>query len=166
MNTPEDGSGPAHDSVDAEQAALSESLGGFLIALLRRAFEVSERDAEWLVRETFIDHIQNEPAPDARAWILGAACKKANAYRQRRGLPAADEAAIERQAAATLSIRDAMESLPRRAREALRLRFEEKKTYTEIAEQLGLSVYAAKRFVAKALARLRGLLRGEEPRQP
>lgn len=55
---------------------------------------------------------------------------------------------------------------PSRAREALRLRFEEKKTYPEIAEQLGLSVYAAERFVVKALARLRGLLRGEETRRP
>jgi len=131
-----------------------------------RAFELPERDAERLVRETFTDYRLNQPASNGRAWLIGAVCRQANAYRRRRGLPAADEEKTGRHAATVLSHRDAMEKLPSRAREALRLRFEEKKTYPEIAEQLGLSVDAAERFVAKALARLRGLLRGEETRRP
>ena len=49
--------------------------------------------------------------------------------------------------------------LPRLAREALRLRFEEKKSYPEIAEALDVSIDAAQRIVAKAGAKLRGLLR-------
>ena len=162
MTTPNDGPGRAHSPAGAEWVELSGSLGGYLIDLLKRAFEIPGPDAEWLVRETFADYSFGKPAPDASAWIIAAACRRANDYRQRRGLPAADEAAIERQAVTVLAYRDAMARLPGRAREALRLRFEEKKTFAEIAEQLGLSVYAAERFVAKALARLRGLLRGEE----
>ena len=101
-----------------------------------------------------------------RAAGSSGACRKANEYRQRRGLPAANEDHAIRNAATSLSYRDAMARLPTRAREAVRLRFEEKKTHAEIAEQLGLSVYAAERFVAKALAKLRGLFRDGQTRQP
>jgi RNA polymerase sigma factor (sigma-70 family) len=168
MTTPEDGPGPLHHS-EAEWAELHATLGGNLKVLLMRAFEVPERDAEWMVREKFKEYSLNQPAPNERAWLIGAVCREANDYRRRRGLPAASEADladIERRADTRLAIRDAMASLPSRARKALSLRFEEKKTYAEVAEQLGLSVYAAERFVAKALARLRVLLRGEETRQP
>jgi RNA polymerase sigma factor (sigma-70 family) len=166
MTTPKDGPGPPPHSAEAEQAAFYETLSDFLRGLLMRAFEVPERDAEWLVRDTFSDYTLNKPAPDARAWLIGSACNKANDYRQRRGLAAANEALVARHAATALSSREAMEKLPRRAREALRLRFEEKKTYAEVAGELGISVYAAERFVAQALIRLRGVLRGEGTRQP
>jgi DNA-directed RNA polymerase specialized sigma24 family protein len=166
MTTSKDGPGPPHDSADTEGAELHEPLGVYLEGLLTRAFEVPQRDAERIVREMFADYKLNKPASDARAWLIGAVCREANDYRRRRGLPAADERAAERHAATVLSYRDAMDRLPSRAREALRLRFEEKKTYAEVAEQLGLSVYAAERFVSKALFRLRELLRGEQTRQP
>lgn len=145
---------------------LHEQLGGYLKSLVMRAFEVPERDAEWLVREKFTDYRLNQPASDERAWLIGAVCREANDYRRRRGLPAADERAAERHAATILSYHDAMKRLTSRAREALRLRFEEKKTNAEIAEQLGLSVLAAERFVGKAFLRLRWLLRGEQTREP
>jgi len=146
--------------------ALHEALGGYLIALLIRAFEVPEPEAEWLVRERFTEYSLDQPATDERAWIIGAVCRDANDYRRRRGLPAADEEKVGRHAAAVLSYRDARERLPSRAREALRLRFEEKKSYAEIAEELGLSVHAAERFVGKAFFRLRELLGGRQTPEP
>lgn len=166
MTTPTDGLESPHHSSELEWAELHATLATYLTGLLTRAFEVPEQDAERLVRETFTDYRLNQPASDARAWLIGAVCKHANGYRRSRGLPAADEKAAGRHAATVLSYHDVMARLPSRAREALRLRFDEKKSYAEVAEQLGLSVYAAERFVAKALARLRALLRGEQPRQP
>ena len=169
MTTPKDGPGSPHHSAEAEWVELQAALSGYLKGLLIRTFEVPERDAEWMVRERFRDYILNRPAPNARAWLIGAVCREANDYRRRRGLPAANEAEIadiERRADTRLSIRDAMAILPSHAREALRLRFDEKKTYAEIAAQLGLSVYATERFVTKALAKLRGLLRDGQTRHP
>jgi RNA polymerase sigma factor (sigma-70 family) len=92
---------------------------------------------------------------------IGAACRAGNSYRVGRGLPAANVADVERHATTVLSIRDALERLPSRAREALRLRFDNGKTYAEIAAELGISEYAVERFVAKVWTRLRGLLRGQ-----
>lgn len=163
MTTPKDGQDPTRHFAEAEQAALYETLGGFLQQLLTRAFELPEQVAAALVRETFYQAL-HAPAPDARAWLIAAACRSANDYRQNRGLPAANEEEIARHAATVLSYREAMESLPTRAREALRLRFEQKKTYPEIAEELGVSKHAAERIVAKAVARLREVLRGRGPR--
>ena len=166
MTTPEEGPGPLQPSAEAEQAALYETLGAFLQGLLIRAFEVPEREAERLVRDTFLHYVQNKPAPNAHAWLIWAACRKANEYRHGRGLPAANEDHAIRNAATALPYRDGMGRLPTRAQEALRLKFEQKKTYEEVAGEMGLSVSAAKRYVAKALAQLRGLLRGEGEREP
>lgn len=160
MTTPKDGVGSQH-TAETEQSALYEALGGVLRSLLMRAFELPEQDAEWLLRESIIDYTLNKQAPDARAWLIGVACRNANGYRQRRGLPAANEAEAVRQITAVLATRDALATLPRRAREALRLKFDEKKSYEEVAEQLGLSVHAAKRFVSKALTQMRAALSGE-----
>ena len=164
MTTPTDGPWTLHHSAEAEWAALAKTLGGYLVGLLTRKFEVPERDAVWLVQEAFADYLRGKPAPNARAWLIAQACKTANDYRQRRGLPAANED-IARHATTDLLVREAMERLSSRAREALRLRFE-KKTYAEIAEELGISTSAAERFVAKALAKLRCGLRGEGTRPP
>ncbi len=161
MTTPKDGIGSPQHTAEAEQAALYETLGGVLRSLLMRVFELPEQDAEWLVRESFIDYTLNKQAPDARAWLIGVACRNANGYRQRRGLPAANEAEAARQITLVLANRDALATLPRLAREALRLKYDEKLSYEEVAEQLGLSVHAAKRFVSKALTQMRAALRGE-----
>jgi RNA polymerase sigma factor (sigma-70 family) len=166
MTTLKDDPAQPHYSAVAEHAALYETLGGYLEALLTRAFAVPEQDAALLVRDTFFDYGQGKQAPNARAWLIGSACKRANIYRQMRGLPPVNEADVERHAARVLTYRDAMEPLPSRAREALRLRFQENKTYPEIAEELGVSVYVAERFVAKAFARLRGVLGGEGTKKP
>jgi RNA polymerase sigma factor (sigma-70 family) len=165
MTEPKDGSWPPHSSAEAEQAELYETLSVYLRDLLTRAFELPERDAEWLVRETFTDYGLNKPAPDARAWLKAVVCREANGYRQRRGLPPANEAEVERHAA-NLPIRDALERLSTRARKALQLKHEAKKSYAEVAAELGIPEHAAERVVARALAKLRGLLRGGETRQP
>jgi RNA polymerase sigma factor (sigma-70 family) len=87
----------------------------------------------------FIAYYSLEPPPhDARTWLIASACENARVY-------------VERH---RLACRDGLETLPALAREALRLRFAEGKSYPEIAEELGVSVDAAQRIVSKAAAKL------------
>jgi len=85
---------------------------------------------------------------------------RANAWLQTRGLPPGNNTEIARNFGSTLAHRDGREMLNERAQEALRLRFAEKKTYEEIAAELGVSTFLAQRIVTKAVAELRLLLRG------
>lgn len=145
----------------AGTAPLYEALGGVLQRLLVQKFGVPLEAAESLVYEVFIVFYGLEAPPrDAETWLTAAACTSARSYLQRHGLPAADvDRDDEREIVALLLHRDALTTLTRRAREALRLRFAERKTYAEIAEELGVSAYAAEHLVAKAFAKLRGLRR-------
>ncbi|HEV7768349.1 MAG TPA: sigma factor-like helix-turn-helix DNA-binding protein [Thermoanaerobaculia bacterium] len=97
---------------------------------------------------------------DARAWLIAAASISAKTYLQRRGLPAGDDEADDTRVVLELLLqRDALQTLPALARDALRLRFAERKTYPEIGTELGISPYAAERIVAKAFMKLRSLRR-------
>lgn len=149
-------------SAATEQERLYEMLGGVLQRLVTRKFEVTQEDAESLVKEAFIAYHGAKVAPnEVEDWVVGAVCRNARKYLQRRGLVApADVLAEERAGQRVLSQREALAMLPSHAREALRLRFEERKSYPEIAEALDVPIDAAQRLVAKAGAKLRGLLRG------
>jgi DNA-directed RNA polymerase specialized sigma subunit len=50
--------------------------------------------------------------------------------------------------------------LTERTQKALRLRFEENKDYPEIAAELGVSTFMAKRYVKTGVVKLRAALRG------
>lgn len=151
-----------HHSGEPEQEALYETLGGLLQRMVMRQFQVSPEDAQSLVRETFIVFSEmNVARSEAQEWLTGAVCSSAKAYMQRRGLVAPEDVTErEREIRRELAHRDALAMLPSQDREALRLRFEERKTYPEIAAELDVSVEAAQRIVARAAAKLRGRIRG------
>lgn len=131
---------------------LYEEHRGVLLRLLMRKYGVPEEDAETLVYETIVALPLRIVVADAPAWLTAGVCGKGEAYRRARGLdPAADDAGDARDLA--------LATLTDQAREALRLRFEEKRTYAEIAEELGVSVFAAERIVATAGAKLRQRMR-------
>jgi RNA polymerase sigma-B factor len=56
------------------------------------------------------------------------------------------------------SLEPALEMLPRREREILRMRFEDGLTQTQIAEQIGVSQMHVSRLIRKSLARMRAEL--------
>jgi RNA polymerase sigma-B factor len=58
------------------------------------------------------------------------------------------------------SIEPALDALPRREREILRMRFEEGLTQTQIADQVGVSQMHVSRLIRKSLARMRAELSG------
>jgi RNA polymerase sigma factor (sigma-70 family) len=145
---------------EGEQDSLYEVLGGTLQGVLTRIFAIPKADAQWLVREVFIVYRGLNPAPpDARSWLIGGACRSATRYRERRGLTTGDEAEQTRAVEQLLRREEALALLPDRARAVLRLRFEEGKSYSEIAEKLGVTLQSAKRIVSSAAAMLRKLNR-------
>jgi DNA-directed RNA polymerase specialized sigma24 family protein len=153
--------GSQHTFADAKQQALYETLGGFLAGLLMRKFDVPRDDAELLVFQTFHVYYQGKvPVANEREWLSRAACDRADRWRQDRGLPPANNAEIAQDFTGKLSCRDGREMLPERAQKALRLRFAEKKTYEEIATELGVPTFLAQHIVTKAVGQLRGLLKG------
>jgi DNA-directed RNA polymerase specialized sigma24 family protein len=153
--------GTRHPFANAEQEALYQSLGGFLQGLLVRQFQVPPEDAELLVCEAFHVYYEGKvPVPNEREWLFNAACGHAKNWLQSRGLLPANEEELARNAGTTFSHRVGREMLPERAQKALHLRFAEKKTYEQIAAELGVPQFLAQHIVTKAAANLRRLLRG------
>ena len=130
-----------------------EELGGVLLRLLARKFGVPPDDAESLVEDAFVGYQGLHPRPpDAEAWLIAAVCRGAKVYLQRRGLDAHGDPRAPQE---SVLGRAAVETLGERAREALRLRFDERMTYPEIAAELNISAFAAERIVAKEMAKIR-----------
>lgn len=140
-------------SAGAEAARFYEETRGLLLRLFTRKLGIPEAEAEQLVYDTFFAFQGvDRPPPDTRAWLIGAACSRAAAYLQ------APPERVASEFAETLRYRQALELLSPRAREALRLYYE-KKTYAEIAAELGIATFAAKRIVKTAAAKVRKWMR-------
>src|SRR5688500_17353354 len=137
---------------------LYETLGTDLQRFVKRKVGVPPEVAQSLVNEAFVDCVDERP-DDAKAWLTGTVCRGAKAWLQRRGLADTDSADDAREQENLLFCRDALASLPRSAREALRLRFQERLTYEEIAAELDVSVYYAEKLVSKAGEKLRQAIR-------
>jgi DNA-directed RNA polymerase specialized sigma24 family protein len=145
-------------AAEPEVAQLYAARRGVLMRLLMRRFGVPADDAETLVYDTVMALQTQGPVPNPKAWLFAGVTAKGEKYRRARGLdsPAPD-------AEATRDVRFTkvvLGALSPRAREVLRLRFDEKKTYAEIAAEMGVSTNAAERLVARAAARIRRIQRG------
>src|SRR5947208_14493843 len=61
------------------------------------------------------------------------------------------------------SLEPALETLPQREREILRMRFEDGLTQTQIADRIGISQMPVSRLIRKSLARMRAELTSRHP---
>jgi RNA polymerase sigma factor (sigma-70 family) len=149
-------------SPDGEERPLYESFGEVLLRAVMR-IGVPEEAADALVREAFIGYFFLNPPPqpqEAKAWLIAAAGMKASEYLKMHGLPAGGNVAEAARAVEHLEVqREELATLPARAREALRLRVSEGRSYAEIAEALDVSEFAARKMVSRAWAKLRRLRR-------
>ncbi|MEO8381423.1 MAG: sigma-70 family RNA polymerase sigma factor [Acidobacteriota bacterium] len=134
-----------------------------LIGTMIRKFEVPPADAETLLHDVFVAFLTVDiEVVDPRSWLVATACNAARAWRRSEARYNASsivesEPVTEDHRAIldTLFLRDALTTLPERAREAVRLRFFEQLTYPEIAANLNISVKSAEKLVATNVARLR-----------
>lgn len=150
----DDAGAPQHP--DQEQQSLFVVFGDVLVRAVMR-IGVPEADAEALVQEALIACLwEDPPEGEKKAWLIAAATTRASTYLELRGLPARGDVAQETRAVEHLDLRRReLATLTERVREALRLRVSEKKSFAEIAEELGVSEFAAKKMVEKALRTLR-----------
>lgn len=139
----------------------------FLVSVAVRKFHVPESEAETLVHEVFLGLLKrSDEIRDVHSWLLGGICHASRYYwRQNvRGGEMVDiDFSFEHEDPASSDIhdllpnridaREALQSLPPRYQEVLRLRFYDGCSINEIAERLGVKPKYAQKLVTKSLRR-------------
>ena len=140
----------------------------FLRQAARRWRHCETADADDLVQDTLIRALANahlwEPGTNLRAWLVTIMRNQflSNVDRHQRAAGALQdlqaEASTSANAELRLTLRDverALQRLPAKQRSAILLAGIEGKSYTEVAEEMGLSVDAVRCHLARARDRLR-----------
>lgn len=155
---------PRRPFADGEQQrGLYDQMGGVVEYVITRIFAIGGKDAQTLALEVLLAYQDlRPPPPDAKAWLIAGACANAKRYLERHGLTTGDETEKTRAAERWLREEEALDLLPERDRAVWRLRFEERKTYAEIAALLGVQPRSAERIVSRAGSKLRALVKARE----
>ncbi len=132
--------------------------------LTRSVARIAGDDAEDLVHDAFVAFlVAGREAERPGAWVQRVARNRAlNHIRRLRAVPLDESTASDGEEPDADAIRDAtravvaeaLASLPPRAREALRLRYYEGRTYEDIAERLGVRIGQAHVVVHRSIRRL------------
>jgi RNA polymerase sigma factor (sigma-70 family) len=147
-----------HRSMESEETErLCSAVGGLVGRMLMREYGMTETEVTAVLQDAFYGYVYSkESLENGENWLVAAICARAFAHLRLRGLESAGNPEDETEHMRDLVFtRAAVAALPERAREAIRLRFDEKLSYPEIAKELGVTVPAARRFVANAVALLR-----------
>jgi RNA polymerase sigma factor (sigma-70 family) len=140
----------------------------FLVSVAVRKFRVPDSEAETLAHEVFLTYLRkaNAEIRDLHSWLVGAICHASRYYWRSRGrnigeIESEDE--LERIDPAStrildslpdqLAAREALELLPPRYQEVLRLRYFEGMSINELADHLGVTPKYAQKLVTKCLRR-------------
>jgi DNA-directed RNA polymerase specialized sigma subunit, sigma24 homolog len=153
---------PRSDELSSPSPKLvPESLHNRLVSTVTRTFGVPEEDARAIVREGCIALYHAKQIAEPDRWLSNFVCDLARAYWHHK--PPSDatcrEAITVREVTFT---RRLLDTLPAPAREALRLRYHEGKTFAEVAEELNVAPLAARRMIEKSLAKI---VRAQEANQ-
>jgi RNA polymerase sigma factor (sigma-70 family) len=137
-----------------------------LVKISSYKFRVPDSEAEGLVHDVLLAYLRkSELVLDLKSWLVGAICHASRHYWRRNGRTVTGDAQIEldRVDPASLRIldsltnqiaaREALECLPPRYQEILRLRYFEGCTVAEVAERLGVKTKSAQKLITKALRR-------------
>ena len=145
---------------------ISEGTADLIRRTLTRTFGLPPEEAEALLKDmllasTLIDF------RDREQWLIVAAC---GAAAELRGdaldaldtTPPPDTTPKELEAARGVALTEQeLAALPPQARKAMRLRYDEHRSYPEIAAELGISRRYAASLIEKSLARLRARRTGD-----
>jgi RNA polymerase sigma-70 factor (ECF subfamily) len=138
-----------------------------LVAIAVRKFQVPEVDAEALAHEVFLSYLKRkDEIRDLHPWLIGAICHACRYFWRQNGRrteqldqglallrPDPASAGILDLLPAQLAAREALEALPPRYQEILRLRYYEGYSIREIADHLGVTAKYTQKLVAKCLRR-------------
>jgi RNA polymerase sigma factor (sigma-70 family) len=142
-----------------------------LLYVASRKFRIPESDAENLVQEVFLSYLQTGTKIDnVRAWLVAAMCNASRHYWRARGrtesLPEnfgehADTRSLglADQFALKMTIRQAVQYLPERCQETLRLHYFEGHSASEVARLLETTSRYAEKMIHNCLNRVREVYR-------
>jgi RNA polymerase sigma-70 factor (ECF subfamily) len=158
----------AHCDVDElEFARLYEDNLSLLVRIAERKFQVPAVDAEALAHEVFLSYLRRKnDIRDLHSWLVGAICHACRYFWRQNGRrteqldqslavlrPDPSSAAIREVLPDQIAAREALEALPPRYQEILRLRYYEGYSIREIADYLGVTAKYTQKLVAKCLRR-------------
>lgn len=142
---------PDHNSAP-HATTVSPAVTEMLVRRLTGSFGIPTEDAVRIVRDARVTLLGILHVSDPETLLLEIACDTARAY-WRSALP--DATPAETRALEEIAFTGAaLASLAPRVREALRLRFHDRRTYAEIAAELDVVPAYARRMVWRALARI------------
>ncbi len=138
-----------------------------LVTIAMRKFQVPEVDAEALAHEVFFSYLKRKSEiRDLHSWLIGAICHACRYFWRQNGRrteqldqtlamlrPDPASADILELLPAQMAARAALDALPPRYREILRLRYFEGYSIREIADHLGVTAKYTQKLVAKCLRR-------------
>ena len=169
MNPTEDDARPpqadvAQADVGEAAARLYETVGGPVLRTLTGRFRLSPEEAKALLNMVCVVAMQQD-VRNREAWAVVYACKRAQTLRrwqdQGTAAPPPDITVEELEALReVVLVGKALATLTEHGRQALRLRFRERRSYAEIAAELDISAKYAKYLVFQSLKRLRASQRG------
>jgi len=158
---------PLSRADDREFEAIYVAHFDFLVNVAMRKFRVPDSEAETLAHEVFLSYLKRgDEVRDVHSWLLGAICHASRYYWRQAGRggesveidlmfdhedPASSR--IHDSLPDQLAAREALETLPPRYQEVLRLRFYDGCSINEIAERLGVKPKYAQKLVTKSLRR-------------
>jgi RNA polymerase sigma-70 factor (ECF subfamily) len=151
---------------DRHFEAIYEQYVGLLMQIAVCKFQVPESEAETLVHDVLISYLRKTgEVTDLRSWLIGAICNASRHYWRVNGRTVVTEGEIEldRVDPASLRIleslpdqlaaREALERLPPRYRDILKMRYFDGCTVAEVASRLGVKPKYAQKLITKCLRR-------------
>ncbi|HYK01796.1 MAG TPA: sigma-70 family RNA polymerase sigma factor [Thermoanaerobaculia bacterium] len=156
--------------------AMYEQYFDLLVKISVYKFRVPDSEAEGLVHDVLLAYLRkSDLVLDLKSWLVGAICHASRHYWRQNGRNVTGDAQmdVDRVDPASLRIldsltdqiaaREALECLPPRYQEILRLRYFEGCTVAEVAERMGIKPKSAQKLITKGLRRAERLY-GEKGR--
>ncbi len=155
------------DVDELEFARLYDDNLSLLVGIAERKFQVPAVDAEALAHEVFLSYLRRRnEIRDLHSWLVGAICHACRYFWRQNGRrteqldqasallrPDPSSAGIRDALPDQIAAREALEGLPPRYQEILRLRYYEGYSIREIADYLGVTAKYTQKLVAKCLRR-------------
>jgi len=151
---------------DERFTAIYEQHFGLLASIAVQKFRVPDTEAETLAHEVFLTYLRkSQSIVDLRAWLVGAICHASRHYWRLNGRMVTTDTDEEldridppskhilQSLPDQIAVRQALERLPSRCQEILRLRYFEGWTMHEIADHFGVKPKYAQKLVSKCLKR-------------
>lgn len=155
------------DAEELEFARFYEENLSLLVRIAERKFQVPAVDAEALAHEVFLSYLRRRnEIRDLHSWLVGAICHACRYFWRQNGRrteqlnqalavlrPDPSSAGIRDVLPDQIAAREALEGLPPRYQEILRLRYYEGYSIREIADYLGVTAKYTQKLVTKCLRR-------------